>query len=131
MRSCDAKTRYALLAVLDLAQHSTMDKPAKIREVAARTAIPPKYLVHILLRLKRQALVNSSRGAKGGYWLLRPAHLITAADVVAAVGPGGGRPFRRSLQVPHDRVINKLWEGAERSCREFLGRTTLAELLQP
>ena len=72
MRDFDARTRYALRAALHLAEHyQGAGKPIKIREIAARTDTPPKYLVHILLQLKRRALVNSTRGAKGGYWLLR------------------------------------------------------------
>ena len=41
MRGFDAKTRYALSAALDLAEHREGQKPVKIREIAARTGIPP------------------------------------------------------------------------------------------
>jgi Rrf2 family protein len=131
MKGFDAKTRYALLASLDLARHSAVGKPAKIREIAARTGIPPKYLVHILLQLKRRALANSTRGAKGGYWLLRPAETISAAEVIAAVSSDGGRAFRKPVQAAGDGAISRLWAEAQRRRDEFLARTTLAKLLAP
>jgi Rrf2 family protein len=130
MKSFDAKTRYALMAALDLAEHSASGKPVRIREIAARTGVPPKYLVHILLQLKRRALVNSTRGAKGGYWLMRPAELISAAEVVGAVASDYRHLSRPLLEVAYDQAIERLWGEAERRRREFLARTTLADLLK-
>ena len=129
MKGFDAKTRYALLASLDLARHSAVGKPAKIREIAARTGIPPKYLVHILLQLKRRALANSTRGAKGGYWLMRPAELISAAEVIGAVG-SDYKQVAPPRQAAYDQAIKRLWGEAENRWREYLARTTLADLLK-
>ena len=128
MGALDAKTRYALLAALDLAEHSRPDRPSTIREVASRTGIPPKYLVHILLRLKRRALVNSTRGAKGGYWLLRPAELISMAEVIGAVS-SAPRQAPASAGA-HGAAIVRLWTEAERRRQELLARTSLADLLR-
>ena len=50
MQRFDAKSRYAVLAALDLAAHQT-GKPVKLREIAARTGAPANYLVHVLLGL--------------------------------------------------------------------------------
>jgi len=129
MADLNAKTRYALLAALDLAEHAEEGKPAKVREIAARTGIPPNYLVHILLQLKRRALANSARGAKGGYWLLRPSYLISAAEVISSVASRDKQQSPRPSSGAHDRAIRELWHEAERRRREFLAQTTLAELL--
>lgn len=130
MRDFDARTRYALRAALHLAEHyQGAGKPIKIREIAARTDTPPKYLVHILLQLKRRALVNSTRGAKGGYWLLRRPELISVAEVVGAVEGNRRRAKRRPVRLSYDDAINRLWDGAERSRRGFLAAITLADLL--
>ncbi len=130
MKSFDAKTRYALLAALDLAEHAEGGQPVAIREIAARTGVPPKYLVHILLQLKRRALVNSTRGARGGYWLMRPADLISAAEIVGAVGSSDRLLARPSVEAPYDRAIERLWLEAEGRRRELLAHTTLADLLK-
>ncbi len=129
MNTFDARTRYALLAALDLAERYASGKPVKVREIAARTRTPAKYLVHILLQLKRKALVNSARGPKGGYWLLRPPELISVAEIVGAVGkasppgrPGAGDKTRAG-------VLKQVWADAERKRHEFLAHVTLAQLL--
>lgn len=129
MRAFDAKTRYALLAAMDLAAHYDGTTPSKVREIAARTGVPPKYLVHILLKLKRRALVNSTRGARGGYWLLRPPELISAAEVIGAVEAEGRARGALSDDGPHDRAIRRLRDESERRRQEYLAGVTLAELL--
>ncbi|MHC5034869.1 MAG: Rrf2 family transcriptional regulator, partial [Planctomycetota bacterium] len=125
MQDFDAKTRYALLAALDLAEHYQPGKPVKIRDIAARTGTPAKYLVHILLQLKRAALVNSTRGAKGGYWLLRRPALISVAEVVAAVETHRGRPPAPSSESPYDGAISRLSRDAQRQAQGFLAQVTL------
>jgi Rrf2 family protein len=130
MGNLDAKTRYALLAALDLAEHSSEDAPAKVREIAARTHTPEKYLVHILLRLKRRALVNSTRGARGGYWLVRPARLISAAEVIGAVQSANGKPADRQNGSPYDSVVERLEEEAEEKRTRFLADVSLADMLR-
>ncbi len=129
MSSFDAKTRYALLATLDLAQHHSPKKPVKAREIAARTGAPAKYLVHILLRLKRKALVNSTRGPSGGYWLVRPPELISVAEVIAAVQESRKRGRSDRTEDSHEQIVSRLWTDAERKRHQFLSQVTLADLL--
>ena len=76
-----AKTDYALRTVLDLALHGSTGL-VRIGDVARRQGIPPKYLEQILLVLKHAGLVQSRRGAKGGYRLAVPASAITMATIV-------------------------------------------------
>ena len=130
MKGMDARTRYALLAALDLAEHAGPSRPAKVREIAARTGVPAKYLVHILLALKRRALIHSARGAKGGYWLVKPTHLTSVAEVVAAAG-AHDRPTRRTPpQDGRQRALTRVWEEAERRWRSYLAQVTLSNLLE-
>jgi Rrf2 family protein len=131
MADLHAKVRYALRAALDLAEHYDGETPVKVGDVAARTAIPPKYLTHILLALKRRVLVNSTRGPAGGYWLARRPGRITLAEVVDAVqGPAAGRRAPQIEEVPCDRAINRAWRQAEGAAHEFLARLTLEDLLR-
>lgn len=130
MAELHARVRYALRAAIDLARHYNGEQPVKINDIAERTAVPPKYLVHILLSLKRRLLVNSTRGPSGGYWLVRPPHVIPIADIVDAVqSPRAGRDAHELEEVPCDRAINQVWRQAEAARRDFLKRVTLQDLV--
>ncbi len=131
MADLHARVRYALRAAVDLARHYQGETPVKIGEIADRTAVPPKYLVHILLSLKRALLVNSTRGPSGGYWLARPPHAIRLAEIVDAVQKKRGSKEEPELEVevPCDRVINNVWQQAERARKQFLSSLTLEQLL--
>ncbi|HEY3394892.1 MAG TPA: Rrf2 family transcriptional regulator, partial [Lacipirellulaceae bacterium] len=72
-----ARTEYACLAMLQLAQEYDSGEPVQIRRIADEHAIPGRFLVQILLQLKGAGLVASTRGAAGGYRLARPPHEIT------------------------------------------------------
>lgn len=79
---------YAYLAVLELATLSTPQALLRAETIATRRGIPEKFLEQILTQLKRAGIVNSLRGAKGGYRLAKPASQISLLDiVVAAEGP--------------------------------------------
>jgi Rrf2 family protein len=74
--------------VVELAGHEHEHGPRTATAIAEARNIPEKYLVHILLQLKRANVVRSVRGAQGGYLLARAPDAITLYDVVSAVdGP--------------------------------------------
>lgn len=79
------KARYAVRAMIDLAQHGD-DGTVTRDEIAERQAISPLYLSHILLRLGKADLVSSTKGPGGGYQLARPPANIRIGDIVRAVG---------------------------------------------
>ncbi len=80
-----AKTEYACLAMLELAQQFEVGEPVQVRRITERHGIPAPFLIQILQDLKRARLVTSTRGACGGYRLHRPPKEITLADVLDAV----------------------------------------------
>ncbi len=80
-----ARCEYALRAVVELAGNRQPGEPLTALTIARRRSIPEKYLVHILLQLKRAGIVRSFRGAQGGYMLARSADSINLFDVVSAV----------------------------------------------
>ena len=77
-----AKVDYALRAALELA--ASGDGPTKGEQIAQAQDIPLKFLENILLELRHHGLVQSQRGAEGGYWLARPPGEIKLADVIRA-----------------------------------------------
>jgi Rrf2 family transcriptional regulator, iron-sulfur cluster assembly transcription factor len=82
-----AKTRYGVRAVFDLAYHNA-GGATQARDVARREGIPLRYLEQIFQDLKRAGIVDSRRGPRGGYILRRPPEAIRLGDVVRALqGP--------------------------------------------
>lgn len=87
---CDAEgvrittwAEYGLISALHLARR-TGEGPVTGRAIAAGESLPVDYVEQILLRLRRAGIVESTRGARGGYRLARPATEITVKDVVSA-----------------------------------------------
>jgi Rrf2 family protein len=81
------KADYALMAMKHLAEYpSGSSRSAK--DVADAFSIPPEALAKILQRLARAGLLHSQHGINGGYMLARPAHTISAFEVIQAIdGP--------------------------------------------
>ena len=86
-----ARTEYACLAMLQLAQEYDSGEPVQIRRIADEHSIPARFLVQILLQLKGAGIVASTRGAAGGYRLARPPREITLAEVIEVM-EGAERP---------------------------------------
>jgi Rrf2 family protein len=86
-----AKTEYACLAMLQMAEEFETAEPLQIRRIAEEQGIPSRFLVQILLQLKGAGLVASTRGAAGGYRLTRSPQEISLADVIEVI-EGNDRP---------------------------------------
>jgi Rrf2 family protein len=74
---------YGVICALHLARRSA-EGPITGREIAEVERLPGDYVEQILLRLRRAGLVQSTRGARGGYALARPSHQISIRDVIEA-----------------------------------------------
>ncbi len=74
---------YGLICALHLARRAGSG-PVTGRDVAAREKLPGDYVEQILLRMRRAGIVNSTRGARGGYSLARTPEEITVRDVIKA-----------------------------------------------
>src|SRR5689334_10365295 len=90
-----AKTEYACLAMLQMAEEYDSAEPLQIRRIADEQGIPSRFLVQILLQLKGAGLVVSTRGAAGGYRLARSPQEISLADVIEVID-GSDRPVSNS-----------------------------------
>lgn len=115
-----SRCEYACRAVLELARHENTESPMTAVHIATLRDIPEKYLVHILLQLKRAGIVKSVRGAQGGYMLARSADAITLLDIVNAIDgpildplpvedPGGAdlKPAWRAVGAEIERVLSE------------------------
>src|SRR5512146_3057293 len=76
-------TEYSLIIALHLARRGGA-RPVAAREIAETERLPGDYVEQILLRLRRAGLVESVRGAKGGYFLAKEPQAITMRDIMTA-----------------------------------------------
>lgn len=78
------KGRYAVMAMVDLAQHSA-GQPLTLADIATRQDISLSYLEQLFAKLRRAGLVESVRGPGGGYKLSDSAEDIRISEVILAV----------------------------------------------
>ena len=87
------KTKYALKAVLMLTGKYASKEPVLIADIAAKEAIPKKFLESILLELKNKGLLQSKKGKGGGYLLARSPNQISFGEVIGIFeNPFGALP---------------------------------------
>lgn len=126
------KGRYAVTAMLDLALHDT-DGPVNLAEIARRQEISLSYLEQLFAKLRKNGLVESSRGPGGGYRLALAAEEISIASVISAVDEqvdatrcGGLQNCQGHLRcLTHD-----LWQELSNQITAFLGGVSLGDLVQ-
>jgi Rrf2 family protein len=130
-----AQEEYGLRCLLALARNGLDART--IHEIAAAEGLSPDYTAKLLRELRRGGLVESTRGAAGGYRLARTADAITAWDAIAVLGgalfpegfcechPGRAERCVRST----DCALRAIWRAADEAVRAVLSRVTLADLV--
>jgi Rrf2 family protein len=126
-----AKTDYAVRAAAELA--ASPGGPIKGEHLADSQDIPLQFLEHILLDLKHAGIVRARRGAKGGYWLAKPAEDVSIAEVIRAVEG----PIAHVQSAPPESITYKgsaeqlqtVWIAVRASLRSVLENISLAELV--
>ena len=125
-----AKTEYACLAMLQMAQEYDSVEPLQIRRIADEQGIPSRFLVQILLQLKGAGLVASTRGAAGGYRLSRPPQEISLSDIIEVM-EGADRPQTNTgKRTPLVGALLSLCRELSDAQRDRLEETALADLVE-
>ncbi len=125
-----AKVEYALLALLELAMHHSKKIPLTMSEITLKQPIPERYLEQILTNLRRGGVVQSQRGAKGGFVLVREPWEITLLEVVTLV-EGERKEKDKSEPFTLERsLVHEIWEKANAASMEVLRGYTLQHLCQ-
>ena len=127
------KGRYAVTAMVDIAQHS-QGNPVALNEVAQRQEISISYLEQLFSKLRRAGLVRSVRGPGGGYLLSRDGEQIRISEIILAVdtvlgpaankngaGSGNGRGARGT-------VANDLWAELDGVIANYLDAITVGDV---
>ncbi|MDP9419097.1 MAG: Rrf2 family transcriptional regulator [Actinomycetota bacterium] len=126
-----AKVDYAVRAMVELVG-AEATSPRKAEHISQAQDIPVRFLLNILGELKVAKLVESRRGADGGYWLARPAAKVSVADVIRAVeGPLAavhGVPPELLVYRPPAEPLRDVWLGARAALRRILEHVSLADI---
>jgi Rrf2 family protein len=133
------KAKYALKALIALAEAED-GALLQAGEMAEAHNIPKKFLDLILLELRRHRLVDSRRGKKGGYLLMRPADTIKVGDIVRVIdGPLAPIPcasvtaYRPCTDCNDTKscTIRKIMREVRDAAAGVLDNRTLADLARP
>ena len=120
------KGRFAVNALIDLALREPSG-PVALATISQRQQISLSYLEQLFSRLRKDGLVESTRGPGGGYTLGRSADRITVAEIVTAVDEPfeGGTDEERSLG-----MSRALWLRLNSVMLEHMATISLASLVQ-
>lgn len=128
------KGLYALQAIMTLARRYGSDT-VKIRDIAIDSDLPEKFLELILLELKNARIVESVRGAKGGYRLRRPPNEIKLSEIIRLVdgplAPFGDADQLRSLIItdPDHRALYGVFLEVRDAAAKILESTSVADII--
>jgi Rrf2 family protein len=130
------KGLYALRALMMLARHYNQGA-IRIRDIAYEEDLPGKFLELILLELKNARIVESVRGAKGGYQLRRAPSEIFLSDVIRLID-GPLAPFADAEQlrtlIDRDaghRSLYQVFLDVRDAAAKILESTSLADIANP
>jgi Rrf2 family cysteine metabolism transcriptional repressor len=136
-----SKAEYGVRLMVELGRQEG-DQPTSLKAIAEAEDLPLSYLEHVVASLKRAGLVESSRGAHGGYRLARPAGEIAMDEVVLAL-EGSIAPMECFTSAPPGKVAcshegdaastcstKLLWMRVQMGVVNALQGTTLAELVE-
>jgi Rrf2 family cysteine metabolism transcriptional repressor len=136
------KAEYGVRLLVELGRHYEDGSPVSLKAIAEAEGLPLAYLERIVALLKKAGLVESTRGAHGGYRLARSPQDIRMDEAVVAlegvVAPmtcfvddiQGGRVLcSHEADSGHGCATKLLWMRVQGGVSEALSRTTLAELV--
>jgi len=126
------RAEYSCLAMMALAAVRPGQPPLRVQDMAESQGISRQFLVQVLQQLKAAGLVDSVRGASGGFRLARPANRITLAEIVDAVDDAARLPkslFPDAASTREMEVITNLWRQIHQKQRQVLEETTLGDLV--
>lgn len=127
------KGRYGLRIMTDLAVNCT-DGCVSLKDIAEREHLSEKYLEQIIGKLTKAELVESVRGAKGGYHLTRPAEKITVEDILKAtegsLAPVACAEDEGRCQNYCDCVTSFIWTEIYKATISVVSSITLRDLAE-
>ena len=131
----NTKSRYAVMALADMASFKD-DKPISLRDISLRQSISILYLEQIFLKLKRNNIVKSTRGIKGGYVLVKNPKQIKLSEIFLALDEnvktiGCEKHSKKGCNGRSSKCITHyLWDELDMHINNFFENKNLEDLLR-
>ena len=129
-----SKGRYAVMAMADLA-NTNASEPINLTEISLRQGISISFLEQIFLKLKKNNLVESSRGPSGGYSLAKSPEEIKLSSIIKAVNEevktvGCKKELKKGCNGKSIKCItHDLWDDLETHINNFFEKNTLKDII--
>ena len=129
-----SKGRYAVMAMADLAKNN-LKEPTSLTEISLRQGISIAYLEQLFLKLRKNNLVQSSRGPSGGYVLSKPPGEIKLLSIISAVDEKiktvkCKKESKKGCNGKSIKCItHNLWDDLETHINKFFEENTLNDIL--
>ena len=129
------KGRYAVMAMADLALFKD-NGPTSLKDISLRQNISLPYLEQIFIKLKDSNLVKSTRGARGGYVLEKPASEIKISNIISAVDEevkmlNCKKESKKGCNNKSTKCItHNLWDQLDQHINNFFERVKLQDLVK-
>ena len=129
-----SRGRYAVMAMADLAKNN-VKKPISLPEISLRQGISIAYLEQLFLKLRKNNLVQSSRGPSGGYVLSKPPGEIKLLSIINAVDEKiktvkCKKESKKGCNGKSIKCItHNLWDDLEAHINKFFENNTLNDIL--
>ena len=130
-----SKGRYAVMAMADLALFKD-NGPISLSDISLRQNISLPYLEQIFIKLKDNNLVKSTRGAKGGYVLEKPANDIKISNIISAVDEevkmlSCKKESKKGCNNKSTKCItHNLWDQLDQHINSFFEKVKLQDLVK-
>jgi Rrf2 family protein len=122
-------TLLALYSVLEFAAQPA--RQLSVADIAADLRVSPHHLAKVLRTLGRAGLVDSLRGARGGYRFVANARRVTLMDVIALFEDIGARPrARRARRPAAEQALAEVLAEIDQTARATFGSVTLDTMLK-
>tara|TARA_Y100001970_G_C13977626_1_gene721452 strand:+ start:464 stop:883 length:420 start_codon:yes stop_codon:yes gene_type:complete len=128
-----SKGRYAVMALTDLAKFNLKD-PVSLRDISLRQGISLVYLEQLFLKLKKNKIVKSIRGKKGGYVLNKKASEVKISEILLAVDEkiktvGCKKHLKQGCNGRSSKCItHDFWDELENYINDFFKKKNLEDL---
>ena len=129
------KGRYAVMAMADIALYKAKG-PISLTDISLRQNISLPYLEQIFIKLKDNNLVKSTRGAKGGYVLEKPASEINISNIISAVDEeikmlNCKKDSKKGCNNKSTKCItHNLWDQLDQHINNFFEKVKLQDLVK-
>ena len=122
------------MAMADLAKNNVKE-PTSLTEISLRQGISISYLEQLFLKLRKNNLVESARGASGGYFLSRSPEKIKLLSIISAVDEKiktvkCRKESKKGCNGKSIKCItHNLWDDLENHINKFFEDNTLNDIL--